>query len=198
MQKFTRALSREVEVGGERLAVTFSAEGLSVRPVRSRRPPATLSWAALVCAAGQPEPDPDRVAAALAALKGGSGKASPANPPPAEKADLAATLARLEAWLTEHRPRYHEGLRPGASADDLAALEKALGFPLPEELRTWLGWHDAQSPDLMGAFRDSFALMSAREIAEAHADLVAEPEPGWRREWVPFLDDGQGDYVCLD
>src|SRR5262249_10113404 len=104
----------------------------------------------------------------------------------------------LEAWLKEHRPRYHEGLRPGASADDLAALEKALGFPLPEELRTWLGWHDAQSPDLMGAFRDSFALMSAREIAEAHADLVSEPEPGWRREWVPSLDAGQGDYVCLD
>ena len=49
MQKFTRALTREIEVGGERLAVTLSEQGLSVRPVGSRRPPHTMSWATWVC-----------------------------------------------------------------------------------------------------------------------------------------------------
>ena len=35
MQKFTRAITREIEVGGERLALTFTEQGMSVRPVGS-------------------------------------------------------------------------------------------------------------------------------------------------------------------
>jgi cell wall assembly regulator SMI1 len=207
MQKFTRALTREVEVVGERLAVTFSAEGVSVRPVGSRRPPATLSWAALVCAAGQGEPAADRLAVALAALKGAQIAAkksdpSPADPPQrpaaAQTADLPELLARLDAWLQKHRAGYHQGLQPPARADDLADLEKALGFSVPAELRTWLGWHDGQGEDLIGAFRESWKLMSARQIAETCSDLVADPEAGWQRGWVPVLDDDQGDYTCLD
>src|SRR4051794_592939 len=136
MQKFTRALTREVEVGGQRLAVTLSAEGVSLRPVGSRRPPATLSWAALVCAAGQGEPTPHPLPQAPPPLPGApASKAHAADPPAAGPDDLAATLARLDAWLKKHRPGYHEALRPGASAGDLAALEKALGSPLPPELR---------------------------------------------------------------
>ena len=75
MQKFTRNLTREIEVAGERLAVTFSAEGLSVRPVGSRKEPATLSWAgclsAVVNAAKEgSEPSTEQVSEALAWFKG--------------------------------------------------------------------------------------------------------------------------------
>ncbi len=73
MQKFTRNLTREVEIGGERLAVTFSAEGVSLRPVGSRRPPRNLSWGALLCAAAGhsdgTEPPAEAVAQALDRLK---------------------------------------------------------------------------------------------------------------------------------
>jgi cell wall assembly regulator SMI1 len=211
MQKFTRALTREVEVSGERLAVTFAAEGVSVRPVGSRRPPATLSWAGLLVAAGQGEPVADQLAAALAALKGPAAKRAasppapapappeqPPAPPPSGQPDLPALLGRLDAWLRQHRPRYHAGLRPGASPDDLAALEQALGFSLPPELGEWLGWHDGQGEEMIGSFRDNWMLLGARDIAALYRDLVADPSAGWRREWVPLLDDDQGDYTALD
>src|SRR5262249_52769273 len=162
----------------ERLAVTFGVEGVSVRPVGSRRPPATLSWGGLLVAAGQGEPAAEQLAAALTAIKGppprrsasASPRAAPASPPaeaPAQapapaQPDLPALLGRLDAWLRQHRPRYYEGLRPGASADDLAALEQALGAPLAPELRTWLGWHDGQGEGMIGTFRDNFLLLGSR------------------------------------
>src|SRR5690348_16395442 len=96
MQKFTRALTREIEVGGERLAVTLSEEGISVRPVGARRPPHELSWAACVCAAtGHPaagaEPSSDEIAAAVKALKaGGAGK-------PAARAESPVPATQAEA-----------------------------------------------------------------------------------------------------
>lgn len=79
MQKFTRALTREVEVAGERLAVTLSEEGLTVRPVGSRRPPHTMSWAACLCAlVGKPSsgatPAEAEIQEAVKALKSGAEK----------------------------------------------------------------------------------------------------------------------------
>src|SRR5262245_47295043 len=50
MQKFTRSLTREIEVGGERVAVTLDETGMTLRPVGARRPPHTLSWAQVLCA----------------------------------------------------------------------------------------------------------------------------------------------------
>jgi cell wall assembly regulator SMI1 len=113
-------------------------------------------------------------------------------------AGLTELLERSDRWLSKHRKRYFKGLRPGASAAECAALEKALGRPLPDELRTWLNWHNGQDPDLIGAFVDSFALMSSEDIARAARELQTDKEEGWQPEWIPFLDDGQGDYLCLD
>src|SRR5262245_44181347 len=106
MQKFTRTLTREIEVSGERLAVTLSEQGLSIRPVGSRRPPLALDWAAV-----------------LAAARGGQAAQKPGD-------DLAALLTRLDAWLKRHRPRYAAGLLPGANDAELEKLATALGRPL--------------------------------------------------------------------
>ena len=77
MQQFTRSLTREIEVGGERLAVTLSKEGLSVRPVGGRRPPHTMSWQACLhaCVTGTGrEPTTDEIHQALEAIKKGGPK----------------------------------------------------------------------------------------------------------------------------
>src|SRR5437879_5916628 len=110
MQKFTRALTREIEVGGERLAVTLSEQGMEVRPVGSRRPPPAVSWAALVCAcAGHPtsEPTAEDVTAALQALKAGGG-AKPADAGAKEKAgakgEKADTPAEKSAEAGAQKP----------------------------------------------------------------------------------------------
>lgn len=94
MQQFTRALTREIEIAGERLAVTLSKEGLSVRPVGGRRPPYTMSWEACLhaCVAGVgQEPAADRVQGALQAIRLGASKPTekPAAEPVAESPSAA-------------------------------------------------------------------------------------------------------------
>ena len=77
MQKFTRPLTREIEVAGERLALTLHDQGLSVRPVGSRKPPWEFAWATVLhqligsgTAAG-PQPTAEQMAATLGLLKKG-------------------------------------------------------------------------------------------------------------------------------
>jgi hypothetical protein len=90
MQKFTRPLTREVELGSNRLAFTFSEQGLAVRPVGSRRPPREISWGALLChmvGAHGHAPSTEEVAAAVESLKKGEGAKSP-EPVPAGEPSL--------------------------------------------------------------------------------------------------------------
>jgi cell wall assembly regulator SMI1 len=228
VQKFTRPITREIELGGERLALTFTQEGISVRPVGSRKPPREMSWAAFLSALasspGEP-PGPEQVSAAVAALKGG--RAAPAdNPPPAAPApraeappppptppqpgaertkpaeaatvDMPTLLGRLAHWLGQHRRRFLEGLAPGATSDHLTALQNALGVPLPDDLRELLAWHNGQDDETSGAFEGHWYLMNTHEIESAWRELTGDAGRGWRREWVPFLEDDRGNYVFLD
>jgi cell wall assembly regulator SMI1 len=225
MQQFTRSLTREIVVSGERLAVTLSKEGLSVRPVGGRRPPHDMTWEAWLCAcvsgeAGQ-QPTTEQLQEALKAVKAGAPKpketagspaeAAPAaeSSPPAAAATPAASsassghnltelLGRLDKWLGVHRPHFQQALLPGATAVEGDVLLAALGRPLPEELKTWLTWHNGQSADVPGAFEQSFNLMSAQEIADAKKEIEAQPHEGWHSNWIPFLEDDNGNYLCLD
>ncbi len=220
MQTFTRALTREIVVAGERLAVTFSEEGMSLRPVGSRRPPHTMTWDALVYACVEaPSPTAETVSEAVKALKAGGERshrarkkaeaetaeapaaAAPPTPPAhghAGGASLTALLPRLDHWMQAHRARYRHGLLPGASAADLDSLQSALGRPVPEDLRTWLGWHNGQSPEVFGGLEEDWHPMSTAEIAEAKKELDAEAHDGWHKEWIPFLDDDNGNFLILD
>ncbi|HZV05041.1 MAG TPA: SMI1/KNR4 family protein [Gemmataceae bacterium] len=229
MQQFTRALTREIEVGGERLALTLSKDGLSVRPVGGRRPPQTMSWAACLCAcvanAGQ-EPPADQVEQAIDAVRKGGPKAAEKptaseEHPPAEKkpagtanaprsepiapsslataADkVTVLLARLDQWMNSKRERFQQALQPGATSAECDALAAQLGKPLPEELRALLMWHNGQNPDVPGAFEQNWMLMNTEEIADAKKELDDHPHEGWQKNWLPFLDDENGDYRCLD
>ena len=228
MQQFTRSLTREIQVGGERLALTLSKEGLSVRPVGGRRPPHTMSWEAWLCACvsgmGQ-EPSAEQIQQALQTVRGGAAKpkekaseseqsAAPSAPAPVATDHATPTaspsqpassghnmnelLSRLDHWLSAHRKRFQHALLPGASSADCDALAQALGKPVPEDLRTLLTWHNGQSADVPGAFEGSWNLMSTQQIAEEKKELDAESHEGWNKAWVPFLDDDNGNFLCLD
>src|SRR5438874_3957974 len=101
---------------------------------------------------------------------------------------LAALLQRIDRWLKKHRRNYYQALAPGMSDEDAQALEKALGKPTPDELRTWLRWHNGQGDEIVGSFVESFNLMSAGQIIEAKKELGADPPAGWKKAWIPFLD----------
>jgi hypothetical protein len=71
MQKFTRELTREIEIAGQRLAVTLNEKGVSLRPVGSQRPPAALTWWQ-----SSAPPRPSRPAAAARTRSGASSTAA--------------------------------------------------------------------------------------------------------------------------
>ena len=112
---------------------------------------------------------------------------------------MQALLARLEKWLAKKRPRFLKNLLPGASAADLAALQKSLGKPLPAPLQEWLRWRNGQGDDFVGYFENHWLMMSSTRIAAAKAELdQAAGDEGWNSAWLPFLDDDGGNFVCLD
>jgi cell wall assembly regulator SMI1 len=210
MQKFTRTLTREIEVGGERLALSLDANGLSVRPVGGRKTPHTMSWATLACVLTGKAPAPDNpteeeIAAALKTLRAGSSAPTESSPTTGDgsrstpsASDLKSLLARLDHWLVKHRSGYHQGLASGATAEQLAGLEQSLGTKVPDELRTLVEWHNGQTPDLVGAFRESFRLLETEEIGEEYRDQAGRHGDTWDKNWIPFLADDQGDFVCVD
>jgi len=182
VQKFTRPITREVELEGQRFAVTFGEQGLSVRPVGSRKAAREMPWSDVLTAAG-----------VMGTNGQGAGNGSSLG------GRCAELLARLERWLSQRRPRYHEGLLRGASHAELEALAADLGLPLPPDLKALLAWHNGQSEDFVGRFEQSWALMGAERIRDAKRELDADAKrTGWQRTWVPFLDDDAGDYLCLD
>jgi cell wall assembly regulator SMI1 len=176
MQKFTRELTREVEVNGERIALTLSEKGVSARPVGSRKPPLEIAWADVIKAAGN------------------------SKPPDTEKpaTGLSAALARFDAWLKAHRPAFFATLKKGAADADIHKLAKQLGRPVPEELATWLCWHDGQDADVPAALVGAFTLIDHEEAADAYRDRTAGMEGPWNAGWLPFLDDFNGSLICLD
>jgi cell wall assembly regulator SMI1 len=176
MQKFTRELTREVEVNGERVALTLSEKGVSLRPVGSRKPPLEITWADVIKAAG-PAAAPE--------------KETPAT-------GLSAALARLDAWLKAHRPAFFATLQKGAADADLQKLAKQLGRPVPEELATWLRWHDGQDADVPAALVGAFTLIDHEEVADAYRDRTAGMDGPWNAGWFPLLDDFNDSLICLD
>jgi cell wall assembly regulator SMI1 len=117
---------------------------------------------------------------------------------PESSDDLAGLLKRLDAWLKKNRKRFHKGLRPGATAQELADLERTLGCAVPADLAALLGWHNGQSDDVVGGFVDDWRLMSAAQIGTARAELNSGKETGWQPGFVPFLEDDRGECVVLD
>jgi hypothetical protein len=80
VQKFTRPITREIEIGGERLALTFGEQGIAVRPVGSRKPPKEITWAGVLTHMASPgpgSPSPEQLSAALEQLRGPGGKSAP-------------------------------------------------------------------------------------------------------------------------
>jgi hypothetical protein len=111
VQKFNRALTREIEVGGERLAVTLSEQGLLFRVVGSRKPPYEMTWAACLssCTHGREHPPGEaEIAEALKALRAGA------------KERPAAAPSHAEPPSTPHAPEHPPADHPGGTTHHTA------------------------------------------------------------------------------
>jgi cell wall assembly regulator SMI1 len=107
-------------------------------------------------------------------------------------------LGRLDRWLAEHRGGYREGLNHGADDARLHALQNALGVPLPDDLRKFLAWRNGQDEEGTGRFEESWFLMGTDDIEAAWRELTGNAESGWQRAWIPFLEDGRGNFIFGD
>jgi cell wall assembly regulator SMI1 len=87
----------------------------------------------------------------------------------------------------------------------LTAFERDFGYNLPAGLRALYRWHDGQDPECEAAFQHDKRFMpleDVRAVKQALGELLDTgefPETNWwSKAWLPFLDNGQGDHLCVD
>ena len=120
----------------------------------------------------------------------------------------------FESWLAVHWPEGLADLNPGATDDQLRALEAKLGVALPAPFAACLKIHNGQQGGAGGLF-DNSEFLSTDAIAdqwEIWRDLyesgdfdgiASDPAPGvrndwWNPKWIPITRNGGGDHYCLD
>lgn len=128
---------------------------------------------------------------------------------------LESLWMQVEAWLAVNAPGDFKALLPGLSEQDRARLEAGLGFPIHEDLWSFLrlrgGCRPRRSSMEPGAFVFGYLLLDADGILEAHRQLVdmvnravdegdADSVIGFisHSSWVPLAQDFSGDLVIVD
>jgi len=109
---------------------------------------------------------------------------------------MITTLNKIGEWLEENRPEYLLDLRPPATNAQLDALAAQFKLALPQGFRTLYRWHDGQNPRTFESLAGNRMFMALKVIAETKTEL--DGMIFWRREWIPFLTDGGGNYTVLD
>ncbi|MFD3702190.1 SMI1/KNR4 family protein [Nocardia sp. NPDC058658] len=112
-------------------------------------------------------------------------------------------LTRLDDWLASNRPEYHAGLRPGAADSAIDEIARRIDGELPPLLRSLLVWHDGHVDTNTACLESYWCPMSAEGIVDTLdmiADMVEYEDfaDEWGIDWVPFLENQFGDYVCID
>jgi cell wall assembly regulator SMI1 len=112
--------------------------------------------------------------------------------------------ALMDRWLAANRPDYYAQLQQGAEDRTLDLFEHRFELRLPREFRSLYKWRNGQRADCYACLLCNYMFSSLERITEAKGMLdgmigkdFEEPE-WWRRSWVPFLDNGNGDHLCLD
>lgn len=130
---------------------------------------------------------------------------------------------RIRTWLAANAPEILNRLRPGATGGEIAAVERAVGAALPDDLKIWLSICDGGEyagifltraddafPDALGfeplsidQIIDEWGMWKSLVDIGEFAGLGVEADRGvadawWSTSWVPFAGNGAGDYQCVD
>ncbi|MEV7192655.1 SMI1/KNR4 family protein [Streptomyces sp. NPDC093510] len=103
-------------------------------------------------------------------------------------------------WLAEYAPPSYAALEPGATDDEIVALEEALGVSVPQELKAlWLLSAGEAGVAGSGLMLGDWALMPLDAVIEVHRmwmrlqeqdgenDTVGEDALAlWKPSWIPF------------
>jgi len=113
-------------------------------------------------------------------------------------------ITDLDRGLQSRRPEYYRQLQPGVTYEMLDDFERQVSLKLPNSFRTLYQWKNGQHPDCDEPIEDNRVWMPLEDII-ATKDMLdgmigydfTDPN-WWRREWVPFLSNRNGDHLCLD
>jgi len=128
---------------------------------------------------------------------------------------IEALLQRLDKALQRARPEFYARLLPGATDEEIATLEEALGLAVPEDFKAFLRWKNGydyrfQPPERTDCFINQFLILCHSEIIglyELEKELHAKNSPphkegfqapewlSWSPLWIPFLDEDSTIYA---
>lgn len=104
-------------------------------------------------------------------------------------------------------------LQSGATDQDIAGLEDALGVVIPEQIKAFYRIHNGQQQQIeTTCFVRNLTLSPIHEIIENWTFLQEEFDPedwevdaqpgvqplAWNSKWIPIASNGGGDYLCID
>lgn len=110
--------------------------------------------------------------------------------------DVKTVWKRIHTWLDANAPLDYGSLRPGASAKEIQAAEKAMGLRLPDDFKASYHIHDGQGmePGLVGG--EGWRLLSLKEIVETWGRWSRSNPMDTQRVRIAWI--GTGDYVFLN
>ena len=138
-------------------------------------------------------------------------------------ASISESWTRIVAWLRTNAPGQLEHFQPPATDEELEAAASNLGLQLPEDIKEFYRIVNGADPesDSTGIFPPpdrwdmAFGPLTLetvvqewemqKELLESgdYEGLNAEPSQGvakdwWNLGWIPFADNGGGDFYCID
>ncbi|KAI0093585.1 hypothetical protein BDY19DRAFT_982573 [Irpex rosettiformis] len=139
---------------------------------------------------------------------------------------LSATWNRLRAWLSNEYPELGDTLNYGILPQDLAQIEMAFGFALPQAVRDSYLCANGQEPESSAVCSEGLffglTLLPLEDVLEEWRfwrevdddpntganprlrDLMDSIPPGWVRKeyssrgWIPLIADKAGNYLGVD
>jgi cell wall assembly regulator SMI1 len=117
---------------------------------------------------------------------------------------VEALIGRLDRWLAANRPDYYAHLVPGVADAQLDAFEARFGLGLPAAFRhlyRWRNGHDQRDSESLVynlMFSSLEDIARTKELLDGMIGSDFEDPRWWRRGWVPFLENGSGDHLCVD
>ena len=137
--------------------------------------------------------------------------------------------SRIEAQFRRHIPKPEDEddeedfapLTPGASEDEIIALESQIGRRLPEDFRQSLAIHDGISSEYavpsgtgllsryvlsdieqigrdLAMWRELLLSGEFEERGEPRAPTGPVERTWWSMGWVPITENGSGNHLCID
>ncbi|WP_331737254.1 SMI1/KNR4 family protein (plasmid) [Streptomyces sp. NBC_00984] len=119
--------------------------------------------------------------------------------------------ARIETVLGRIAPRVLAAMPPGATEEEIEAVEAVMGVELPEDVRDSYRYHDGLPGVLIGWHAALYSLGEMvddwRQRAvdagdppwdEREEDGVIRRDISWSAGWIPFIGISNGDVICID